>query len=198
MYFGVGLKLGILNIVWLCMKNYIISSAAILNFALISCASADISKSRSAYITSRDHGWIELSVNDNAIPPRPPYENEKDYTPTPPYCSITVKLNNEQFISEKVYPFGQQPPYSLATGFRFPVPVGDFKMDVIYSGCRFAEDGESSFAYTAHVNIVKDFVTPVRFDGSYLAVGNQTENSSVTLEDINERLDQIERNVQSE
>jgi hypothetical protein len=110
------------------MKKFILLLPILLNLTFISCATAVVSESRKAYITSREHGWIELSVQDRAIPPRPPKENETDYVPSPPFCYITVKLNNEEFIREEVYPFGDQPPYKLDTGFRFPVPVGEFRI----------------------------------------------------------------------
>lgn len=179
------------------MNKWMIFLPVILNFLVISCASAGISESRTAYIMSRDHGWIELSINDNAIPPRPPGEKEQNYMPTPPYCSVTVSINNEEFIRESVYPYGEQPPYRLNTGFKFPVPTGDYNVEVIYSGCRFAAEGQSAFKYTAHVNIAKNYVTPLQFDGNYVSVGNQFENTQITLEDINNRLNEIEQGLKA-
>ena len=180
------------------MKKFILLLPILFNLFIISCATAGVSESRLAYITSREHGWIELSVQDSAIPPRPPEENETEYVPGPPFCYITAKLNNEEFIREEVYPFGDQPPYKLDTGFRFPVPVGEFRIDVIYMGCKVVENEETIIEYTAYANIGKDIVTPIQFDGEFLSVGTPFKNTVITLKDIDNRLKRVEQFLKSE
>jgi hypothetical protein len=180
------------------MKKFILLLPILLNLFFLSCATAGVSESRMAYITSREHGWIELSVQDSTIPPRPPKEKETDYVPSPPFCYFTVKLNKEEFIREEVYPFGDQPPYKLDTGFRFPVPVGEFRIDVIYTGCKEVENDENAIEYTVYANIAKDFVIPIKFDGEFLSVGTPFKNTVITLKDIDNRLKRVEQILQSE
>lgn len=174
------------------MRILSLTFALVITLSFVSCAKA-VSPSRMAYITAKDHGWIEFSLLDYDIPAALPSENEVDDSPKPPYCSIVIKLNEEEFVSEEVFPLGDQPPYSIDTGFRFPAPAGIFRLSVVYSGCDIEDDEEIQIVLDATVEVRKNFVTPVHFDGSSLIVEALVENEVVTLEDIDNQLRKIEQ-----
>lgn len=102
--------------------EHIILTAFIL-LTVLGCAKkvvANISESRKAYITSQPHGWIEVELFDDNIPSKAKPkeltpEEAADWKPSPPSCHLVVFLNNEKFLYEDIFPYGQAPPYVVET-----------------------------------------------------------------------------------
>jgi hypothetical protein len=109
---------------------------------------------------------------------------------------MVVSLNNESFISESIFPFGDEAPYIVETGFRFPAPIGDFKITITYSGCDLKEGKETSISYSSFISVFENMVTPLLFNGEALAIGESENNNIVTLEDIYKKLETIEEKQQ--
>jgi hypothetical protein len=176
----------------------VLSSIVMFFFCLsfVGCAKA-VTQTRDAYILAQPHGWIEIEVLDTEVfaipmPPDLTEEERANWQPTPPACLLTVTLNNEQFISENIFPFGEESPYKVDTGFRFPAPIGDFKITLTYSGCDI-EDGESiSITLSSKIIVYENKVTPITFDGEKISVVEAEENTVITLDDIYNKLEDIE------
>ena len=164
--------------------------------SFVGCAKA-VTQTRSAYILAQPHGWIEIEVVDTnvfakPIPPDLTEEEKADWKQVPPSCFLIVSLNNENFISENIFPFGEESPYKVDTGFRFPAPIGVFKISLTYSGCDI-EDGESiSITLSSKITVYENKVTPITFDGAKISMVEPEENTVITLEDIYKKLEDIE------
>jgi hypothetical protein len=164
--------------------------------SFVGCAKA-VTQTRDAYILAQPHGWIEIEVIDAKVFAKPmpldlTEEEKANWQSAPPPCVLTVTLNNEQFISENIFPFGEDSPYKVDTGFRFPAPIGDFKISLTYSGCDI-EDGESiSITLSSKITVYENKVTPMIFYGEKISVIEAEENTVITLEDIYKKLEQIE------
>ncbi len=133
---------------------------------------------------------------DAAIPPAPPREGDVSVLRSPE-SRITVKIDNEWFVSEPVYPLGDNPPFSVNTGFRFPAPVGQRRVKVVYGGCDGQRDEEGSVSAESIVAVEKGFVTPMHFDGISLVVDGLRKDNVVTLQDIDRRLQRVEQILES-
>lgn len=161
--------------------------------AFSGCANANVSRNREAYILSQPHGWIEITVKDSSVPSAlPPKDLEPDkkaeWVPRPPSCSFIIKLNNERFLYETIFPFGENPPYEVNTGFRFPVPIGEFELSIHYMGCDIESDEMTSISFSSTVHVTEDMVTPVSFNGDAVVIDDAVENSEITLKDIYNKL----------
>lgn len=173
------------------MRSSVSFIIVIVNFTLAGCASA-ASPARLDYILSKPHGWVELTVVDEAIPAAPPEKDKQQNTPQPPKCHIAAEINREHFFSESLYPIGENPPYRLNTGYRFAVPLGRGKLVVNYSNCDVKDGKSIELSYKTTITVEEGNVTPVQFNGVNLTVGTNQENSNATLEEINNRLKKIE------
>lgn len=164
---------------------------------------ANISESRKAYITSQPHGWVEVELFDDQIPsiekPKdlPPEEAAK-WKPSPPSsCHLVVYLNNEKFLSEDIFPYGDSPPYIVETGFRFPAPIGVFSLQVYYMGCDVElVEKESSFdpsvrKLSSEIEIIEGYVTTVFTTGDSIKIDLPRENEVITLDDVYNHLKSI-------
>jgi hypothetical protein len=173
------------------MRSTLIILSLIFNFAIVGCAKA-VSPPRTDYILSKPHGWVEVTIKDEEIPAAPQEKGKEQTEPSPPYCSLTVYHNNERFLSESLYPIGDMPPYSLDTGFRFPLPAGEGQLELHYFGCDVAQEKSENLIQNAPVFIDEGHVTPINFDGTSISVGVNYENKTATLESIDTRLQKIE------
>jgi hypothetical protein len=170
---------------------------------LFGCAKkvvANISEDRKAYILSQPHGWIEIELMDNNIPSaiKPAEltaEESAEWKPSPPSCFLLVRLNNEKFLYEDIFPFGASPPYIAETGFRFPTPIGAFKLEIFYGGCDVElKDGEpmqSSRKLTSEIEVVEGLITTVFTSGDSLTIDPPRENNVITLDDVYKKLEKI-------
>src|SRR5262249_9807742 len=109
--------------------------------AFAACAST-MEVERREYILSRPHGWIELSIADDGIPMVPAWEEDrKGLLIRPLYCGVEARLDREPYASIYVFPTGDQAPFAVRSGVRFPAPIGPALLSVSYSGCD-AESGK--------------------------------------------------------
>jgi hypothetical protein len=148
------------------------------------CASTSIE--RREYILAHPHGWVELSLDDRAVPLVPESEEKPDSLVRPESCSVYVSLDREPFVSGSVYPVGDAPPFAADSGFRFPAPLGPALVTVEYAGCDVAGDERSSVTTELYVAVEENRVVEVHFDGEALRADPPREDRVVTLEDVYE------------
>jgi hypothetical protein len=158
------------------------SSIAVVALAFAACA-ASLPIERREYILSRPHGWIELEVEDSAIPLVPLSEEDPKLV-RPSSCYLEVLLDREPFFGGHLYPDGEAEPFRVRSGFRFPAPVGTAAISSSYAGCAMRDGKEAIVEYQAEVPVADSMVTDVRFDGSVLHVGAPRADTAVTLERI--------------
>ena len=151
------------------------------------CATAS-SVDRRAYILAHPHGWVELTIRDAAIPSIPTEEDSDEGWERPYSCSVSVRINNERFLWESAFPYGETEPYRMDTGFRFPVPVGEAAIELVYGDCRLAEGEVATLYLEASVVVEQDMTHELIFDGAALLVRDPTPNQVVTLEDVYEAI----------
>ncbi len=169
---------------------------------------ADVSTPRRSYIIANEHGWIEIEVKYNEIETISEEDEEEDddeYEPVKPLCWFGLWINHEEFISEIIIPYGEKPPYNVDTGFRFPVPVGKLFVELAYSGCSGysvvldsegkEEKVKNKLEITKTVEIKENMVTKLYFDGYELFDDGIFSNKKTTLDDIDERLKNIEKKL---
>ena len=155
---------------------------AVLVAAIVACASTI--EERRDYILAHPHGWVEVSLEYSEIPQVPSAAKEGGDPDRPDSCSLEVRIDREPFVYGSTYPVGDAPPYSIKSGFRFPVPVGPARIEVRYAGCDVAAQKPSSVTARSEITVEEDRVTEVSFDGARLVAQPTRENSVVTLEDI--------------
>jgi hypothetical protein len=171
--------------------------------SLLGCAKkvvANISDDRKAYILSQPHGWIEIELTDNNIPStiKPAEltaEESSEWKPSPPSCFLLVRLNNEKFLYEDIFAFGASPPYMVETGFRFPAPIGAFKLEIYYGGCDVeVKDGkpkQSSHKLISDIEVMEDWVTTVFTDGDAITIDPPRANTVITIDDVYKKLEKL-------
>ena len=158
---------------------------AVLALSATACA-ARVSEVRTAYITAHDHGWIEFVLRDtNVLLPAPPTYPSINWD-KPRSCRVQAHYKGESYLSEAVYPTGEVEPFTVDTGFRFPVPVGRGRIQVKYSGCDFIGEEPDTIEIGERIRVLKDTVTVVEFDGETLFIRENQPNVKVTLDDIYE------------
>jgi hypothetical protein len=150
--------------------------------APLACAST--SEQRRDYILAHPHGWVEVSLDDRAVPQVPKSEDEPGSRVRPESCAVQVLVDREPFTYGSAYPIGDSPPYSARTGFRFPAPAGQSRVEVSYSGCDVESGKVSGVIAELTIAIEQDRVSELRFDGSQLVALPPREDSVITLEDV--------------
>jgi hypothetical protein len=148
-------------------------------------ACATTIQERRDYILAHPHGWVELSLDDRAVPPVP-FSEEDERLVRPDSCSLSVLLDREPFVYGSVYPTGDAAPYAADTGFRFPAPVGPALVVVEYRGCDGRREGDAFTTAELYIGVEEGRVVEVHFDGDTLAADPPRENPVVTLEDVYE------------
>jgi hypothetical protein len=161
------------------------SSIAVVAFSFAACA-ASLPIERREYILSRPHGWIELTVEDSAIP-LVPFSDEDPKLVRPSSCYLSVLLDREPFVEGQLYPDGETEPFRVRSGFRFPVPVGTVAISGEYSGCDVGENGKlETWSYETTVPVSDSMVTELEWDGRRISVGATRPDTAGTLERIYE------------
>lgn len=171
----------------------LLSIIIVLSFS--GCAMANVSKSREAFIVSQPHGWISIFFVDPDIPAYVQTDKQgeqKEYIPS--LCSLTVKINNERFLYESIFPYGEAPPYSVDTGFRFAAPVGKYQMEIDYYGCDVDNDEITGVSTVINITIVENMVTPIKYNGSLFEIGEIEKNEVVSLDDIYNKISKLTPN----
>jgi len=154
----------------------------------ISACAASLPQDRRDYVLAHPHGWIEVTLADHDIPYLPPTKEKPDEPVFPHSCYVKVEINNETFLSSYAYPYGEEPPFSVDTGFRFPAPAGVLDLEFTYSGCDVEEGEEITTIMDTVLDVTANHVTEIQFDGDNLIVLPEKKNKVVTLEDIYEAL----------
>lgn len=158
---------------------------ALVAAALFACA-AGLPVERREYILARPHGWVELSVSDLAIPLVPESDEAGAALVPPPTCRLDVRLEGEPYVEGFVYPVGEEPPFAVSSGYRFPAPVGRVRLSVAYAGCDVDASKLGEVRAEVEVDVAEGRVTDVAFDGERLLPGAPRADTAVTLERIYE------------
>ncbi len=88
-------------------------------------------------------------------------------------------------MSLNVYPDGQEPPYSVRSGFRLPLPTGNHFIDLRYEGCRTTPSGERAYIETSmEISVHENMVTDMTFGNEVFTYVGEKENDEVTLRQI--------------
>jgi len=149
--------------------------------AAVACAST--LQERRDYILAHPHGFVELSLDDRAVP-QVPASDEDPTLVRPESCSIEVLLDREPFVYGSAYPIGDAPPYAAETGFRFPAPVGPALLSISYAGCDAGGDEGTPTKAELYIGVEEGRVVEVHFDGAALAADPPRDDNVVTLDDI--------------
>lgn len=112
-------------------------------------------------------GWVELVMADGEVPADPISLGDGEHA-RPPQCHVEVDLGGRTVLSEPIQPSGDQPPYSVASTFRFTAPAGEHSTTVTYAGCRTFGDQLDSREASLRIPVRAGQVTSLRFDGSTL------------------------------
>jgi hypothetical protein len=161
----------------------------ILNLFLIvlpitACANS-LQIERRDYILSKPHGWISLSITDLEIPNILDPETKKLVKPS--RCYLSVLANSEMFLSAPLYPDRSESPYSITSGFRFPIPTGPQNLEIEYSGCKASEKGSTSdIKSTIKLNISNDMVYEIKYASETFSLESEIPDEEVTLKEIYE------------
>ena len=151
------------------------------------CATSDTQERRD-FIKSRPHGFFELTVEDNSIIDITlEKEGQKKFV-KPDKCRINVLANSELRLSSSVFPHGTAAPYSVSSGFRFPISVGSYDIEIIYNGCHFA-NGSESRNYILGITVAEGLVYQSTLRGNGVSQISEGLNETVTLEKIYELID---------
>jgi len=136
--------------------------------ALADSAQAELGADRRDYILAHPHGWVEIAVDDRAIPDVPSRDEEHPGLVRPEACRLKLELNGESFVRDSTYPTGDKAPYTARSGFRFPAPVGRSKLKLGYSGCDVEGEKLATVEVEASIVVEENRVTELAFDGTRL------------------------------
>ena len=170
------------------MQRFVRACALLLLVAVAPGCATALSQERRDYVLAHPHGWIELSLKHQGIANISVEKDGETVLERPRSCHVRIEINEEPYFGDFVYPYGEEEPYMVDSGFRFPVPVGDVELNVLYSGCNIEEAEETTRAADIVVNIEEGMVLDVDFDGDSLVAGVPSPDSKVTLEDVYEAI----------
>lgn len=166
------------------MPSRLRTLAAAVFASAVACASTSIE--RRDYILAHPHGWVEVSLDDRAVPAVPESEEKPDSLVRPSSCSVEVLLDREPFVSGSVYPVGDTPPFVTESGFRFPAPLGPALVSVEYWGCDIEGSERATVTAQLYVAVEENRVVEIHFDGTALRADPPREDTVVTLDDVYE------------
>jgi len=161
--------------------------AALALLVMAGCATA-LSEHRESYILAQPHGWIEISIADQSIPMLP-LEGGGKGGQRPEVCTIRLIRDHEPFLEESVFPSGDTAPFHVASGFRFPIPLGSSMLRINYSGCRVSNGKVTQSNASVEVTVKQDMVTAITFDGINATATAPQEDKAITLERVYRRLE---------
>ncbi len=172
----------------------ILITVLFLVFSFSGCATANVSKSREAFILSQPHGWVSITLIDVDIPSFVGVDdNGEQYEIKASRCSLTATINSELFLHETVFPVGDEKPFSIDTGFRFAAPVGTFEVGINYHGCDVDENGDmTKISFNKSITIIENMVIPINFNGTTFEIDKPEKNEVITLDDIYQKLETLE------
>jgi hypothetical protein len=148
------------------------------------CAST-LSEERRDYIKAHPHGWFELSINDTNIPDIPIVEDGVLSNKKPTTCYVSILSNSELMLRQRIYPHGTQAPYSVLSGFRYPIPTGAQHIEIKYQGCAIDETGKlQTRSYEVEIFATEELVYSVTLKQVGLTEVSVSANETVTLEKV--------------
>ena len=159
------------------------TALAVVTFGFAACAST-LPIERREYILSRPHGWVEITIEDAAIPDVPVSDDDPTLLGRPEYCRLEVLLDREPYVDGALYPDGDEAPFRVRSGFRIPVPVGTVSLTGAYRGCDVADGKPGKVDYAVELTVAESMVTELSFDGAAMHVGATRADTAVTLERI--------------
>jgi len=156
----------------------------LVSIPVTACASS-LPEERRDYILSRPHGFIEITINDSIIPDVIQRYDEDKKLAKPLECGLSAQANSEPFFSQAVYPDGSESPYNVASGFRFPVPVGSHRLVIAYEGCRATDKGEvATINVSTDIHVQNNVVYEIVFNNGQIANVIEKANDEVTLKQV--------------
>ena len=159
-----------------------LTALAFVALGFAACAST-LPIERRDYILSRPHGWVEITIEDAAIPVVPVSDDDPTLA-RPDYCRLEVLLDSEPYVDGALYPDGEREPFHVRSGFRVPVPVGRVSLTGAYRGCDVLDGKRGQVEYAVEVTVAESMVTELSFDGETMHVGATRADTAVTLERI--------------
>ena len=156
------------------------------------CASAQVPEPREQFIRARDHGWLELEVDDTSIPSTSfthPVEGVSYRRPEA--CGIRLLVDGEPVLDESVFPAGAGEPYSVESGFRIPVATGFRSVELEYSGCRASGQAINR----VNLEVRSEMLTVLHFDGTTVESSEPIADPAHTIESIGRALEALPRGV---
>lgn len=146
------------------------------------CSKADTSDARRDHILSGDHGWIDLTIN------KPSQKGGlKAITP----CLVSFSTNGETLINESV-DLAKADASKNPIGYRFAVPSGLLQAELVISSCI-----KNQQLTKLSINLIKDQLATIRFDGQNLTLQDATTYDPTTLEKVREEVKSIQVNGES-
>ena len=153
----------------------------VLSLILPACAVAQVPEPRERFIRARDHGWVELEVNDEEVAQVPFTHGDGTVSfVRPDSCRVLASVNREPVLDQMVFPVGDVEPFAVRSGFRFPLPTGTRDIELQYLGCR--GQGDQTVATT--LTVESGSLTILEFDGTRLTVQRPIPDPATTIESI--------------
>ncbi len=150
--------------------------------ALLVCAgcakSSDISEPRRDHILAGPHGWIDLTVHAPAAASAPASASAAA-SGVPVICAVDFSVDGET-MTAGAYDLAHADAAGNPIGFRFPVPAGALKTQLVFNVCV----GRESLKARLDVAQQKDQLTTLEFDGKTLALKAMQPYSPATLDTV--------------
>ncbi len=163
----------------------------LIGLAALACASS-LPIERRDYILAHPHGWVEVKIDDRAVPLVPETETRDgkevvtDWV-KPTYCTVSVDIDGEEYVdSTQVFPQGDRAPFRADSGVRFPVLLGTPILKLSWRGCRVKGEKSETVEQEIFIAVERDRVTEVQFDGATLSTSAPRADTVVTLDDLYE------------
>jgi hypothetical protein len=165
----------------------------LIGVAALACASS-LPIERRDYVLAHPHGWVEIEIDDRAVPLVPETEVRdgklvvKDWV-RPAICWVSAYVDGEEYVDgTQVFPRGDRAPFRADSGLRFPVEVGMPTLKLRWSGCRVKGEDTESVEDEIFIAVERDRVTDVSFDGTQLSTAPPRADTVVSLDDVYEAI----------
>jgi len=156
-------------------KSLVLSVLLILCSA---CGKADMSDARMNHLMAADHGWIDLTLKSLAPSKVKANANAND-------CTVAFSVNGETLLRESAN-FAAAQSKGNPIGYRFPAPSGDLDIELNYSICV-----KDPVVVKQTLNLPKDHLMNIVFDGSKLSVERVNEYIPPSLEWVRAELESM-------
>ena len=145
-------------------------------------------RSDSFQLKGDNFGWIEVAViNENVQCPDAGMEEKESPCP-PPQCLLEVRLNKEPLSMQQMSAFGEEPPFRVDAGFRFPAPPGAHDVSMAFLCSSDPDSAAKSIGGQVHatstIEVRKQTVTSLEFDGKSIIFLGFSEDSASGIKDF--------------